>query len=241
MRRIMRIVCLAYVAFLTLLLLSPDPARVISSTGRLPPILHTLMPCAHLLSFSVLATAMLLARWPMPRWVTVLILAMYGGATEIIQGFIPPRTPRWGDWFQDVVGVTVGVTVCSIAALVLVRYSPRLRPMLNGLPMLRRIGEGSPLPAVTGERAVVLGGERWKLGGASWRRLVGVGGGTAIVLLLFIAAMTLVGGGPVNSNSPILLPADEQFADRQWHQLPDDTAPPQADETESFLVPPPQE
>ena len=96
MQRTMRIVCLAYVAFLTLLLLSPDPARVISSTGKLPPILHTLMPWAHLLSFSVLAAAMLLARWPMPRWVTVLILAMYGGATEIIQGFVPPRTPRWG-------------------------------------------------------------------------------------------------------------------------------------------------
>jgi hypothetical protein len=237
----MRITCLAYVAFLTLLLLSPNPARVISSTGRLPPILLTLMPWAHLLSFSVLAAAMLLARWPMPRWVTVLILAMYGGATEIIQGFIPPRTPEWEDWFQDVGGVVVGVTVCSIIAMLLIRYSPRLRPMLNGLPMLRRIGEGAPLPAVTGEQAVVLGGERRKLGGASWRRLVGVAGATAIVLLLFVAATTLVGSGPVGSNGPFLPPADDQLADRQWQQLPADAATPQADETESFLVPPPQE
>ena len=61
MQRTMRIVCLAYVAFLTLLLLSPNPARVISFSGKLPPILHTLMPWAHLMIFSVLAAAMLLA------------------------------------------------------------------------------------------------------------------------------------------------------------------------------------
>ena len=241
MRHTTKIACLAYFAFLSLLLLSPDPAKVISVSGKLPPILHTLMPLAHLLSFSVLAAVVLLACRRVPRWIVVLALAMYGGATEIIQGFIPPRTPEWEDWFQDLGGIALGVAVSSIVASLLVRYSARLRPMLNSLPMLRRIGEGASLPAVAGERAVVLGGERWTLGGASRRRLVGVGGGMAIALLLFIAATTLVGGGPVVSTSPFLPTADDELADRQRPQLPDDTTTPPADETESFLVPPPQE
>ena len=114
-------------------------------------------------------------RWPMPRWVTVLILAMYGGATEIIQGFVPPRTPRWGDWFQDVGGVTVGVTVCSIAAFLLVRIFPHVGQLVGSVPLLRGSSAAhDPLPAAVGQQAVARGGERWKLDRASWLRLVRV-------------------------------------------------------------------
>ena len=123
MQRAMRIACLGYVVFLSLLLLTADPKLVIGVRGELPWILETLMPWAHLLSFSVLAVLMLLARWPMPRWSVVLILAVYGGATEIIQGFVPPRTPEWMDWFQDVSGVAVGAALCWIVVLLMSNVS----------------------------------------------------------------------------------------------------------------------
>ncbi len=147
MQRVMRIACLAYIVFLSLLLLSPNPARVIGVSGELPWALRTLMPCAHLLSFSVLAVVMFLARWPLPRWSVVLLLAAYGGATEIIQGFVPPRTPRWTDWFQDVGGVAVGMTVCAAAVLLLIGISNQVRragtsASWAGLPR-KREGEGA--------------------------------------------------------------------------------------------------
>ena len=65
MQRIMRIAWLAYMVFLSMLLLTSDPARVIGVSGKMPWILRELMPWAHLLSFLVLAVVTLLARWPL--------------------------------------------------------------------------------------------------------------------------------------------------------------------------------
>jgi hypothetical protein len=127
MQRIMRIACLAYIGFLSLLLFSPHPAHVIGVWGDTPAVLRALMPYAHLLSFSVLAVLVLLARWPLPRWSIALLLAGYGGATEIIQAVVPQRTPEWADWFQDVGGVALGVAICSMAALLVVRVSQHVR------------------------------------------------------------------------------------------------------------------
>ena len=123
MQRAMRIACVGYVVFLTLLLLTANPARLIGVRGELPWLLQALMPWAHLLSFAVLVVVMLLARWPVPRWSIVLVLAIYGGATEIIQGFVPPRTPEWMDWFQDLSGVAAGAGLCWIVALLIGRTS----------------------------------------------------------------------------------------------------------------------
>ena len=75
------------------------------------------MPVAHLLSFSVLAVLALMARWPVPRWAIVVLMAAYGGMTEIVQGFFPPRTPEWLDWLQDLAGIAVGAALCWIVAL----------------------------------------------------------------------------------------------------------------------------
>ena len=139
MQRLARIACLGYVVFLSALLFAPNPNKVISMSGELPAILHTLMPYAHLLSFSVLAVMMFMARWPMPKWGVVLCLALYGGATEIVQSFIPPRTPEWIDWFQDLGGVAVGVAMCSLAALVVIRVSPYVRHMGISFPRSARV------------------------------------------------------------------------------------------------------
>jgi VanZ family protein len=143
MQRIFRIACLAYVVFLSVLLFSPNPSRVISMSGELPGILQALMPWAHLLSFSVFAVLMLLARWPLPRWSIISLLAIYGGATEIIQSFIPPRTPEWIDWVQDLGGVAVGVAICSFAALVVFRVSHYVRHAAERTRLVPGSGGGS--------------------------------------------------------------------------------------------------
>jgi VanZ family protein len=119
MQWLMRIVCIGYVVFLTLLLLTSDPSRWIGAQGGLPRILEVMLPIAHAISFLVLAVLALMTRWPIPRWSIVLILAVYAGMTEIIQGRVPHRTPEWADWVQDLVGIALGAACCwGVARLV---------------------------------------------------------------------------------------------------------------------------
>jgi VanZ family protein len=122
-----RIVCIGYAVFLTLLLLTSDPARLIGCQGGLPQLLQTLMPWAHVISFSVLAALALMTRWPMPRWTIVLILAVYGGMTEIIQSRVPSRTPEWMDWFQDLAGIAIGAACCWAVAMFMRRFAKTKR------------------------------------------------------------------------------------------------------------------
>ena len=115
MQSLMRLVCLGYWVYLTALLWTADPTRLVG--GGVAGFLHPLLPLAHLLSFLVLAVLALTARWPAPRWAIVVLLVMYGGMTEIVQGFLPPRNPELIDWFQDVAGIGIGAALCWIAAL----------------------------------------------------------------------------------------------------------------------------
>ena len=119
MQWLMRVVCIGYFIFLTSLLLTSDPAQLIGIEGEWPWLLRLLDPAAHLISFSVLAVLALMTRWPMPRWSIVLILAIYGGLTEIGQHFTVTRTPRWTDWLQDLIGIGLGTGCCwGVATLV---------------------------------------------------------------------------------------------------------------------------
>jgi hypothetical protein len=112
MQWLLRVVCIGYIVFLTLLLLTSEPSRLIGVRGNLPWALQKMMPAAHAISFLVLAVLALTPRWPLPRWSIVLILAAYGGMTEIVQGFVPHRTPDWMDWAQDLGGIAAGVAIC---------------------------------------------------------------------------------------------------------------------------------
>jgi VanZ family protein len=105
---IMRIVFIVYWIYLSILLFSQDPTRWIGASGNVPEFLKILMPYAHILSFTVLSLLIFTACFPLPRWGILLLLAIYGGATEIIQGLVPHRTPEWADFFQDLGGVAIG-------------------------------------------------------------------------------------------------------------------------------------
>ncbi len=115
MQGVIRAISIAYLVFMTLLLLTADPTRLIGLHGL--PLLRLLMPWAHLLSFLALAVLALSVRWPVPRWGVVLILVLYAGMTEISQSFVPKRTGEWKDWFMNLAGIAVGTAICWTAVL----------------------------------------------------------------------------------------------------------------------------
>ncbi len=69
MQGVMRAVCIAYLVFLTLLLLSRNPGQFIGIEGELPRFLEVLLPLAHLISFALLAVLTLGIRWPLAQLV----------------------------------------------------------------------------------------------------------------------------------------------------------------------------
>ena len=153
----MRAFCIVYMVLLTLLLLTADPTRVIGVHGRLPWLLQALAPYAHALGFLVLAVLALRTRWPTPRWGIVLILVLYGGMTEIAQGFLPPRTADWMDWLHDLAGIAVGAALCWAVALLAgaLARSARSRDRVSSIPsddweVLRKV---MSRPAATDEQS----------------------------------------------------------------------------------------
>lgn len=125
----MRIAVAVYFVYLTILLFSRDPTRWVNTAGNLPVILEMLLPVAHLVSFTVLSFLAFAARMPMPKWGVLLLLALYGGATEIIQAAIPNRSTDWLDWMQDLGGILLGFVCFTFVVflLAIIRKSDNIR------------------------------------------------------------------------------------------------------------------
>ncbi len=158
MQRYWRVVCLAYGVVLTLLLVT-DVSQWFGANGNGLRWIRMIYPIAHLLSFFLLAVLALAARWPVPRWVLAPLLALYGAATEIVQVFVPRRTPDWADWIQDVSGIVLGVAFCWGVA------------MLYGAMTRRRRGRESARPRPSEEPAVLPSLlQRCAAGATSWWR-----------------------------------------------------------------------
>jgi VanZ family protein len=114
----LRLLFVGYFVYLTLLLLTPDPFRLVGSSPRFIHFLDKLYPLAHCISFSVLTVLALLACRPLSRRTVCLSLAGYAMATEMLQMLTPPRTAEWGDWFQDIAGIFLGLGVVWLLAIV---------------------------------------------------------------------------------------------------------------------------
>ena len=117
----MRVVFVAYLILLTVLLLI-EPPEFLSQTGRgFLGLSRMLLPTAHFLSFLVLGLLATWVRWPIRRWAVFTLLGVYGGATELLQAFVPGRTPDWWDWGQDLLGIAVAAALGWSAAWLLGR------------------------------------------------------------------------------------------------------------------------
>jgi hypothetical protein len=100
-----------YFVALTLLLLSPNPYRLVAAAPGAVSVLIALNPVAHFISFALLTALTLLAFRSVPQTAVGLGLSGYASLTELVQRCIPPRTAEWGDWFQDLGGIAIVILV----------------------------------------------------------------------------------------------------------------------------------
>jgi VanZ family protein len=108
-RRVLVLTCLAYWAFLTVLLLTPDPAAVVGL--KQVPVFPWGDVGIHFSFFTILAILVHAIRWPKrPDW-PILVLLVYGIATESLQAFVPPRTVELMDYVENIAGVAFGSAV----------------------------------------------------------------------------------------------------------------------------------
>ena len=135
MQGFVRVVFFIYLVFLTVLLLVADPMRLAGMRDNSSGLFRMIIPVAHLVSFWGLTVLALIVRWPIPRWSLALFLVLYAGVTEVLQSCLPPRQAEWGDWFQDIGGIALGVAICWTSTFALGKCSgKRMRPRNTGGP-----------------------------------------------------------------------------------------------------------
>jgi VanZ family protein len=106
MRTVRLVICLAYWALLTLLLLTPNPAAVVG-LKEIPS-----FPWVHFAAFALLAVLTCAVRWPQPPgWYLVVLLLGYGIATESLQALVPHRTVAMKDYLGNILGILVATAL----------------------------------------------------------------------------------------------------------------------------------
>jgi hypothetical protein len=116
MTRLLRLACAAYWAFLTVLLLVPDPLALL---GLKRTVTGAPERGPHFLFFLTLALLAYAARWTISRTKLLLLLLIYATAVELFQWFVPRRTVRWLDYLENLVGLFLGAAVYWMVARLL--------------------------------------------------------------------------------------------------------------------------
>jgi VanZ family protein len=129
MRTVSLLLCLAYWALLTALLLVPDPAALFGLKSV--PTLPWGKIGIHFTAFTILAVLVHATRWPKPPgWLLTAFLVFYGLATETLQAFFPPRTGlQLMDYTENLVGVAAGSGIYWLVGRLVRRR--RARPILT--------------------------------------------------------------------------------------------------------------
>lgn len=120
----MRYSSLMYWCLLSVGLLAQNPASLMQRQGMLSDMYAALQPAVHFLGFVLLTFLVLSGSWRLSRRSMLLLIALYAAMTELLQGLIPSRTPEWGDFFQDLSGMAVGMACWWIAAWAARRLFP---------------------------------------------------------------------------------------------------------------------
>ena len=103
-------IALLYFAFLTLLLVVRNPLDLFGHQEYVVAAFRLLSFMVHFLTFTLLGWLMLAARWPLRSDMLLVLLVVYAAVTELVQFFIPGRTPDMLDLAQDVAGLALGAT-----------------------------------------------------------------------------------------------------------------------------------
>jgi hypothetical protein len=109
-RWLLPVVCVAYLALLTALLLTPNPAAVVG-LKRIPQ-----LPWGdggiHFCFFTGLAILVHAMRWPKRiHWLAIALLLVYGAGAETLQAFVPPRAVELKDYLENFMGVAAGTGI----------------------------------------------------------------------------------------------------------------------------------
>jgi VanZ family protein len=146
MRWVRWTVFFGYLALLTVLLLAPDPAKIVHVKGAL------LDRGVHFTAFFLLAVFAHTARWPRPPRRMILALALYGCVFEGLQWFFPPRSVEALDLTENLLGVATGSLAYWFA---LRRFGPS-RPIVPRLQAkVAKAGRAGRKSKRRGKEAVV--------------------------------------------------------------------------------------
>lgn len=102
---LLRLACLAYGLFLSVLLLVPDPAALLGLSEVPGPPGGRMV---HLAFFTVLGLLASSSRWPLRTRALLILLGGYAVGTELLQHFVPPRTVDPIDALENLVGLGLG-------------------------------------------------------------------------------------------------------------------------------------
>ncbi|MCY2988364.1 MAG: VanZ family protein [Planctomycetota bacterium] len=114
MRTVRLLFCVAYAVLLTMLLLVPQPAKLLG-LRRIP-----MLPWGdigiHFTAFTILTLLVHCLRWPTRvRWPIVAALLAYGLVIESLQVFVPSRSVELLDYLENMLGVAVGTGIYCLA------------------------------------------------------------------------------------------------------------------------------
>jgi hypothetical protein len=99
---------------LTLLLLTPDPWRLLG-LRRVAHAIPIPNRGVHFTLFLGLTLLMHASRWPLRRIPLLLGLAGYAVAAELLQTFVPPRTVELIDALENLAGIALGAFLFRLA------------------------------------------------------------------------------------------------------------------------------
>lgn len=86
-----------------------DDFRWIGRAAGWVEALHPTLDTVHILLFAALAALSRLA-WPAMRWGRLLLrLVLFSAVSELVQFWAPGREPLWSDFWQDLMGVALGL------------------------------------------------------------------------------------------------------------------------------------
>jgi len=100
--------CLPYLGVLCWLLLTTGPRSLLQSgfLGFLP--WYDILVVGHFLLFTLLSVLAFLSRWRIPSWAVLLMLVVAAVGTELLQSWVPTRTPDMADCLQNLAGIGLG-------------------------------------------------------------------------------------------------------------------------------------